>query len=48
MTKFTNIIVGDIDVPEKIYLIKCCITETVNQSIICMKIDNILHKLDIA
>ena len=47
-TKFINVIVGDIDVPEKTYLIECCITETVNQSIICMKIDDILHKLDIA
>ena len=34
--------------PEKTYLIECCVTETVNQSIICMKIDDILHKLDIA
>ena len=47
-TKFINVIVGDIDVPQKTYLIECCVTETVNQSIICMKIDNILHKLDIA
>ena len=47
-TKFINVIVGDIDVPEKTYLIKCCVTETVNQSIICMKIDDILRKLDIA
>ena len=47
-TKFINVIVGDIDVPEKTYLIECCIIETVNQSIICMKIDDILHKLDIA
>ena len=47
-TKFINVIVGDIDVPEKMYLIECCVTETVNQSIICMKIDDILHKLDIA
>ena len=46
-TKFINIIVGDIDVPEKTYLIECCVTETVNQSIICMKIDDILHKLGI-
>ena len=35
-------IVGDIDVPEKTYLVECCVTETVNQSIICMKIDDIL------
>ena len=41
-------IVGDIDVPEKTYLIECCVTETMNQSIICMKIDGILRKLDIA
>ena len=27
------------------YLIEYCVTETVNHSIICMKIDNILHKL---
>ena len=47
-TKFINVIVGDIDVPEKTYLIECCVTETVNQSIICMKIDDILRKLDIA
>ena len=47
-TKFINVIVGDIDVPEKTYLAECCITETVNQSIICMKIDDILRKLDIA
>ena len=46
-TKFINVIVGDIDVPETTYLIECCITETVNQSIICMTIDDILHKLDI-
>ena len=46
--KFINVIVGDIDVPQKTYLIECCVTETVNQSIICMKIDNILRKLDIA
>ena len=36
------------DVPEKMYFIECCVTETVNQSIICMKIDDILRKLDIA
>ena len=47
-TKFINVIVGDIDVPEKMYLIECCVTETVNQSIICMKVDDILRKLDIA
>ena len=47
-TKFINVIVGDIDVPEKTYLIECCVTESVNQSIICMKIDDILRKLDIA
>ena len=47
-TKFINVIVGDIDVPEKTYLIECCVTETVNQSIICMKIDDILRKLDVA
>ena len=47
-TKFINIIVGDIDVPEKTYLIECCVTETVNQSIICMKTDDILRKLDTA
>ena len=47
-TKFINVIVGDVDVPEKTYLIECCVTETVNQSIICMKTDDILHKLDIA
>ena len=46
--KFINVIVGDIDVLEKMYLIKCCITETVSQSIICMKINDILRKLDIA
>ena len=46
-TKFIIVIVGDIDVPEKTYLIECCVTETVNQSIICMKIDDILHKLNI-
>ena len=46
-TKFSNVIVGDIVVPEKTYLIECCVTETVNQSIICMKIDDILRKLDI-
>ena len=46
--KFINVIVGDIDVSEKIYLIECCISETVNKSIICMKIDDILRKLDIA
>ena len=46
-TKFVNVIVGDIDVSEKMYLIECCITETVNQSIIYMKIDDILCKLDI-
>ena len=47
-TKFVNVIVGDIDVPEKTYLIECCVTETMNQSIICMKIDDILRKLDVA
>ena len=47
-TKFVNVIVGDIDVPEKTYLTECCVTETVNQSIIRMKIDDILLKLDIA
>ena len=47
-TKFINVIVGDTDVPEKMHLIECCITETMNQSIICMKIDSILCKLDIA
>ena len=47
-TKFINLSMGDIDVPEKTYLIECCVTETVNQSIICMKIDDILRKLDIA
>ena len=47
-TKFINVIVGDIDVLEKTYLIECCVTETVNQNIICMKIDDFLHKLGIA
>ena len=47
-TKFVNVIVGDIDVPEKMYFIECCVAETVNQSIICMKINDILRKLDIA
>ena len=47
-TKFFKVFVGNIDVPEKTYLIECCVTETVNQSIICIKIDDILHKLDVA
>ena len=47
-TKFINVIVGDIEVPEKMYLMECCITETLNQSIIFLKIDDILRKLDIA
>ena len=47
-TKFINVIVGDIGVLEKTYLIECCVTETVNQSIFCMEIDDILHKLDTA
>ena len=34
--------------PEKTYLIECCVTEAMNQSIICMKINDILLKLDIA
>ena len=46
-TKFINVIVKDIDVPKKMYLIECCITETVKQSNICMKIDDIMRKLDI-
>ena len=46
--RFINVIVRDIDVLEKMYLIECCVTESMNQSIICMKIDDILHKLDIA
>ena len=46
--KYINVIVGDIDVLERMYLIECCVTETLNQSIICMKIDDILRKLDIA
>ena len=46
-TKFINVIVGDIDVLEKTYPIECCVTETLNQSVICTKINDILHKLDI-
>ena len=46
--KYINVIVGNIDVPERMHLIECCITETMNQSIIRMKIDDIVHKLDIA
>ena len=41
-TKFINVIVRDIDMLEQIYLIECCVTETMNQSIICMKIADVL------
>ena len=45
--KFINVLAGDVDAPEKTYLVDCSVTETVNQSIICTKLDDCLKKIDI-
>ena len=45
--KFINVLTGDVDAPEKTYLVDCLVTETVNQSIICTKLNDCLKKIDI-
>ena len=45
--KYLNILVGDINMPEKTYLLDCSVVETVNQNIMCTKIDECLQNLDI-
>ncbi len=45
--KYINVLAGDIEVPEKTYLVECCVTETANQTIICTKIDDSLRKLKV-
>ena len=42
--KFINVLAGDVDALEKTYLVDCSVTETVNQSIICTKLDDCLKK----
>ena len=44
---FLVVDVGDIDVPEKTYLLDCSVVETVNQNVMCAKIDDCLRNLDI-
>ena len=45
--KYLNVLVGDINVPEKTYLLDCSVVETVNQNVMCAKIDDCLRNLDI-
>ena len=45
--KYLNVLVGDINVPEKTYLLDCSVVETVNQNVMCTKIDDCLWNLDI-
>ena len=45
--KYLNVLVGDINVPEKTYLLDCSVVGTVNQNVMCAKIDDCLRNLDI-
>ena len=45
--KYLNVLVGDINVPEKTYLLDCSVVKPVNQNIRCAKIDVCLRNLDI-
>ena len=45
--KYLKVLVGDINVPEKTYLLDCSVVERVNQNVMCAKIDDCLRNLDI-
>ena len=45
--KFLNILVGNIETPEKTYLVDCNIIETVNQATVSTKIDDCLCSLQV-
>ena len=44
---YLNVLVGDINVTEKTYLLDCSVVKTVNQNIMYTKIDDCLRNLDI-
>ena len=46
--KYINIVVGDVDLPEKTSLFHNSVVEVVNQQIIAQKIHNVIRKLDTA
>jgi len=46
-SKYFNILIGDISVPEKTYVLDCSIVETMNQQVVTTKIDDALKKLNI-
>ena len=45
--KFLNILVGNIETPEKTYLVDCSIIETANQVTVSTKIDDCLRSLQV-
>ena len=45
--KFLNILLGNIETPEKTYLVDCSIVETVNQAAMSTKIDDCLRSLQV-
>ena len=45
--KYVNVLIGDIAVPEKMYLLDCLEVETANQQVIAAKIDDALRKINI-
>ena len=45
--KYVNVVIGDIAVPEKTYLLDCSEIETANQQVIAAKIDDALRKINI-
>lgn len=46
-SKYLNILIGDIKVPETTYVVDCSVVETVNQQVVIAKIDDALKKMDI-
>ena len=45
--KYVNVVIGDLAVPEKTYLLDCSEVETANQQVIAAKIDDALRKINI-
>ena len=45
--KYVNVLIGDITVPEKTYLLDCSEIETVNQQVTAAKIDDALRSINI-
>ena len=46
-SKYFNILIGDISVPEKTYVLDCSIAETMSQQVVTTQIDDALKKLNI-